>query len=251
MVVHPSAEAVLQAAGLGAHAAVAAALADEGGHITLARVTEAQGPVYKDLRLDGGIFGNEADLLQAQLPCQHRAGHSQLRGGFRALEVVDRHLCARVQRDVGQVLADRGGQAQILHQDRVGPGLACQACALEGALHLPVVDQGVERHIHLAAADAAVTDRALELLAGEVFGAAAGVEIAHSHIDSVRAVLHRGDDSLGRSGGRQQFHHICAPLFMSAKMIVSAQRYRVSISQTQVLRQEDFRVILSLPVNKA
>ena len=207
MVVHPAAQGILQAAGLGAHAPVAAALADEGGHVALAGMAEAERPVDKDLGLDGGAPGDIADLLIAQLPGQHRPGHAQLRRGLHALQVVDGHLGAGVQGNVRQVLADGGGQAQILDDDAVGPGLGGKPRALQRALHLPVVDKRIERHVHLAAADAAVAHGAFEFLFGKVFCAAAGVEIAHAHIDRVRPVLDGGDDGLGRAGGREQFDH--------------------------------------------
>ena len=201
VVVHAAAQGILQTAGLGAHAPVAAALADERGHIALARMAEAQRPVDEDLRLDGRVFGDEADLFDAQLPGQHRPRHAQLRRGLHPLQVVDGHLGAGVQGDVRQVLADGGGQAQVLHQDGVGPGFGGEPRALQRALHLPVVDQGIQSHIDLAAADAAVAHGPCEFFVVEILCAAPGVEVAHAEIHGVRPVLDGGDDSLGRAGG--------------------------------------------------
>ena len=118
-------------------------------------------------------------------------------------------------------------------------------------LHLPVVDQGVERHIDLAAADMAVAHGALVFLIGEILCAAPGVEVAHAHIDGVRAVLHRGDHSLGRAGGREQFHHVsvCAP-FVMEKILLLQIKYRVIITQCQVLRQGGVHGIIPYCVNK-
>ena len=246
MVVHAPAERILQTAGLGAHAAVAAALADQGRHVALARVAEAQGPVHKDLRLDGGVLSDIADLVKAQLPCQHRAGQTQLRRGLHARQIMDRHLGAGVQGDVRQVLADGGDETEILDDDAVGPAFGGEAGTVQSGLDLAVVDQGVERDVNLAAADAAVTDGALELLVGEVLRAAAGIEIAHTHIYGVRAVLHRGDDGLGRSGGREQFCHICvfAPLVMINGCLEILQAALIGKSQSASFRtqaKESFR----------
>ena len=60
----------------------------------------------------------------------------------------------------------------------------------------------------------AVAHRALIFLIGEIFRAAPGVVVAHAHVHGVRAVLHRGDHSLGRPGGGKQFDHIVWSFFL-------------------------------------
>ena len=121
-----------------------------------------------------------------------------------------------MQGDVRQVLSDCGDEAEVLDDDAVGADLGGKARRLQGGLDLAVIDERVERHIHLAAAHVAVAHGALKFLIGEVLRAAPGVEVAHAHINGVRAVLHRGDHSLGRPGGRKQFDHDgCGPLSVS------------------------------------
>ena len=207
MVVHASAEAVLQATGLGAHAAVAAALADQGRHVALSGVAEAQRAVDEDLDLDGRVFGDVADLFEIELPGEHGPRHAELGRGLDALEVVDGHLGAGVQRDVRQILADGGGETQILHEDRVRSGVTRELRGLERRLDLPVAHEGVERDVDLAAADAAIAHGLLKFFLGKVFGSAAGVEIAHAEIDRVGAVLYGGNDGFRRAGGGKQFCH--------------------------------------------
>ena len=114
---------------------------------------------------------------------------------------MDAHLRACVQRDIWQRLTDGVGKAEILNDDPVRAELGRKARALHGLSDLTVVDQGIERDIHLAAADAAIAHRALELLIREVLRAAAGVEVAKPHIYSVRTVLHGGDNGLRRTRG--------------------------------------------------
>ena len=178
-------------------------------------MAEAQGAVDEDLRLDGGVLRNKADLVKAQLAGQHSPCHAELGGRLHARKVVDGHLGARVQGDVRQVLPDCGDEAEVLDDDAVGADLGGKARSLKGGLDLAVIDEGVERHIYLAAAHMAVAHGAFKFLVGEILRAAAGVEIAHAHIDGVRAVLHRGDHSLGRPGGRKQFDHVlCGPLYL-------------------------------------
>ena len=108
-----------------------------------------------------------------------------------------------------------GDEAEILDDDAVGADLGGKARGLKRWLDLGVIDEGVERHIYLAAAHVAVAHGAFKFFVGEVLRAAAGIEVAHAHIDGVRAVLHRGDDRLGRPGGRKQFDHVlCGPLYL-------------------------------------
>ena len=155
----------------------------------------------KDLRLDRCVLRDELYLLKAQLAREHGAGHAHLRRGLDPGEVMDAHLRACVQRDIRQRLTYRIGKAEILNNDPVRAELRCKARALHSLRDLTVVDQGIERDIHLAAADAAIAHRALELLIREVLRAAAGVEVAKPHIYSVRTVLHGGDNGLRRTRG--------------------------------------------------
>ena len=88
ILVHTPGEGVGHPAGLGAHTPVAAAPPDEAGHVALAGVAEAQRAVAEDLRLDAGVFCNKADLLQAQLPGQHRSRQAKLRRRFHAGKIM-------------------------------------------------------------------------------------------------------------------------------------------------------------------
>ena len=207
MVVHAAAEAVLQAAGLRAESAVAAAAAYEGGHIALAGMAEAERAVNKHLGLDRGVLGDEPYLLERQLARKHGTGNAHLRRGLDAGEVMQAHLRARVQRDIGQRAADGIGHAEILHDERVRARVRRELRRGDGVAHLTVVHEGVERDIDLTAADMAVSHRLHEFLICEIFRAAAGVERAHTHVYGVRSVLHGGDNALRRAGGGQKFYH--------------------------------------------
>ena len=88
MLVHAAGEGIGHAAGLGTHAPVAAAPSDEGGHVTLAGVAEAQRAVAEDLRLNAGMLGDKTDLLQAQLPGQHGSRQAKLRRRFHAGKIM-------------------------------------------------------------------------------------------------------------------------------------------------------------------
>ena len=244
IVVHAPAERVLQAAGLRAHAAVAAAAADEAGHVALAGVAEAERPVHEDLRLHGAVLRDEADLLEAQLARQYDALHAELGRGLHAREVVDAHLRARVQRDVRQGAADHRGEAQILQDQPVHADGVGQAGRLQRGVHLPVVDEGVERQVDLAAADMAVAHGLFQLFLVEVFGSAAGVEVAHAEIHGVRAVLHGGDDGLGRARGRKQFDHSFCLLKAFVVLTKEPIAFQGIISHQRLLLQEQIDGIM-------
>ena len=207
IVVHAAAQAVLHPAGLGAHTPVAAAAADEAGHIALPGMAEAEGAVDENLRLNGGVLGNELDLLEAQLPGQYRPGQAHFGGGLHPGQVMYAHLGAGMDGQIRQRLPDGPHQAQILHDDPVRPAAGGQPGSGHGGFHLPVCHQGVQGHIDLAAPDAAVAHGLFKIFLTEVLGAPAGVEVPQAHIYGVRPVLHGGNHCLRRPGGRKQFQH--------------------------------------------
>ena len=163
--------------------------------------------MHKDLCLYRGVPGYELYLFHAELAGQDRAGHAHLGRGLDPGEIVYAHLRAGVQRDVGQGLTDGVGEAEILNDYTVGAAVRGKPGGLNRRAYLPVVDERVERHIHLAAANAAVAHGALKLLVGEIFRAAPGVEISQTHIYSIRTVLYRGYDRLRRAGGGKKLCH--------------------------------------------
>ena len=109
---------------------------------------------------------------------------------------------------VRQHRPDGPDQAQILDDDAVGPQVGGQLGSLHRGLDLPVVHQGIQRHIDLAAPDPAVAHGLFKFLVGKIPGAAAGVEIPHSQIYGVRSVLYGGDHRFRRSRRRKKLDHI-------------------------------------------
>ena len=136
--VRPVPPAVGQAAGLGAHAPVAAAPADDAGHEALPRVAHAQRPVDEHLDLNGGALADIRDVPAGQLPGQHRPGHAQPGGLLHPVQGVEGHLGGGVQRQVGGALAQRAHQPHVLHQHRVRPQLGRLDGAVHRLGHLPV-----------------------------------------------------------------------------------------------------------------
>ena len=101
------------------------------------------GPVDKDLDLAVHALSNLADFGDAQLPCQHDAGKSHRRQQLRAADVVDRHLGGGVEAQRGTALLHRPDHRRVLHDHRVGGGLADQREGIPQDL-LNEIDQAVE-----------------------------------------------------------------------------------------------------------
>ena len=171
-------------------------------------MTEAQRPVDEDLQLNGGVGGDEFDLIAIQLPGQYHARHAQLGRGVDAGQIVDGHLGAGVQRQIRADSPQHAGRAQVLHQHGVRAAVAEEAARLRDGVQLPVADQRVQRDVDLAAALPAVFYGIEIFPAAEVFRAPAGVEgILQPQIDGVRAVLHGGHHRLRAPRGGKQFQH--------------------------------------------
>ena len=104
MLVLVAAVAVALAARLGAAATVAGATADGCGEIALAGVGHAQCAVAEYLDLNGGVGGDIADLLPAQLTAQHHTAPTHSGAKLHAGQIVDGHLGGSVDGNVGSDL---------------------------------------------------------------------------------------------------------------------------------------------------
>ena len=98
--------------------------------------------------------------------------------------------------------------APILHQHRVHAHLGGLPQYLGGLGQLPVGQQSVQRQEHPHAPQMAVGHRVGELLVGEIFGVAAGVEGPKAHVHRVRPGLHRRLKGGAGAGRGEQLHHL-------------------------------------------
>ena len=211
-VLKSAAHGVFHAAGLGAHAAIAAAAAYKRRHIALPRMAEAQRSVDEYLRFYRRMLCYELYLLETQLARKDCTGESHLGRCLNAGKVMDAHLGARVQRNIRHGFFQNAQEPEILHKDGVRAEIRYAPGKLDGLLHLPVADERVHRDIDFAVAYAAVSDRLFKLLVAEIFCSASSVEYSKSHIHRIRAVLNGGNDRLRRACGRKQLKHISIPL---------------------------------------
>ena len=164
------------------------------------RVADAERTVYKDLRLNGGVPDEAAQILPAHLPGADHTGKArffQQAGGFRA---VSRQLgaCVQLDRDpaayflCGADVGDDQGvrTAQIRH-----------LCRPEKIVQLPVPDQGVGGDVDPGAESVGTTDSLGKLFGGEISGVEPCVESDPAQINGVGAALDRRFQRLKRAGG--------------------------------------------------
>ena len=189
------------AAGLGALAAVAAAVADGAAQIAVPALTHAESPVDKGLQLHVCGPADGPDVVQAQLPGEDGPGEAGAGEKGHALGAVTGRLGAGVQGQrwevhlqVGHVLDDQGVHACLVEP----PGL------LPRLLQLVVVDQGIECRVDLRTPEPGLAGELLEV--GQfVARGLAGAEQRAAHVDRVRPAAQRKGSLFQVFGGSKQF----------------------------------------------
>ena len=199
--------AVGQAAGLGAGAPVAAALAYHGTHLTLSGVAHAQRAVAEYLDLGGAPGADLPHLVPGKLTGQHHPLHAQRGGLVGAAQGEQAHLRAGVEGHVRHDLPRQRQQAPVLHQYGVHAHGAGLAQRLRRLYQFPVGQQGVQRQKDPHAPQMAIRHRRRKFPVGKVPGAAPRVERAEAHIHRVRAGLDGGDERVEAAGGGEKLHH--------------------------------------------
>ena len=220
-------EPVGQAAGLGAHAPVAAAAAHQAGKQALAGAGNAQRSMAEGLQFHAqtrALF----DFRKGHFPRQHGAIKAVGAQVFHALPVVHGHLRAGMQRKARRQTTHTGGYAQILHNHGIRPRGGDFGNLLFQRRHLVFAHQRVERHMRAHAAGMTIGDRLLQAAFVEVVRAPTGVEQARAKVNRVRAVLNRGDERFHAPGGSKQFAHLRAASSCFCVSINSRRRRLIS-----------------------
>ncbi len=138
------------------------------------------------------MFAQGRDLAQRELACQRDARKAQLRERRYAVLGMDAHLGGRVQLRLRKRSGKRNGEAQVLHDEGVRPGVDAAARRLERARHLLGKDDGVHGDVHARAAQVRVVAGLGEGFVVEVFGGSAGVQLAHAEVGGIGAGRHDG-----------------------------------------------------------
>ena len=135
-------------------------------------------------------FRDEEDARKASIAAQEQACAEKLQQTEEACRV----MLAKAE----ATAASRNSEEQVAQEEQR------LNCAKELALNfISVLEQDIQGHMNLYAADMAVGDGLLQLFHGKVFGIAAGIELAVAQINSISAVLHGGAQRLHGTGGRK------------------------------------------------
>ena len=111
--------AIRQTAGLRTQAAVARALPDDCGQITLAGVAHAQRAVHKHLGLNARLLGDKPHLIPRTLAAKHNTRKAKIARLFCPVERVNGHLCGSVQRKIRRMRMNQARKTEILHDQRI------------------------------------------------------------------------------------------------------------------------------------
>ncbi len=69
-------------------------------------IAVAQGTLNKDLCFNIDLVGYICNLRKRQLPCENNAAEAHLFHRPRALNVVDAHLSAGMDNEIGEIVSD-------------------------------------------------------------------------------------------------------------------------------------------------
>ena len=143
-----SAIGIGQTARLGTPAAVAAAAADHGGKQALSADRDALGAMTEDLDLDAHV-GCLADFRQGAFPGQHRAGQAMPLDKAYACGIVQRHLSGGMDGQIREAGTGQMHHAQVLHKHRIHTHFIQQPQHFQHTGKLAVLDQRIDRHMHM------------------------------------------------------------------------------------------------------
>ena len=195
-------QAIGQAAGLGALAAVGGAAAPGLAGEALAAVADAERAMHEGLQFDVHPPGDGRDLVDGQLPAHHHPPHPQRPGEAGPLGVGDRHLGAGVQGQMGRGGTRQAGHPDVLHDEGVHPAPGGVSYAAFDLGQLLVEHQGVEGEIAAAAVGVDAVHGLGQPIRGEAGGAGTGVEAAvQAEVDGVGAGVQGGLELRRAAGG--------------------------------------------------
>ena len=210
-------QCVRQAARLRAQAAIGRAPADERGHEALARIAHTQRTVGERLDFQAQLIADlrqMLDLGQRQLARERHARCPELGSGLHTRLVVRVHLRGDMQARLRQRSRKLGGDADILHDERIGAGAICLARRFHGAVDLAGQNGRVERNVDIHAAQMRESASIGERVDGEIVGATSRVERLKAQVNRVGATTHSGMEGSDAASRRQKLHfliHISNP----------------------------------------
>ena len=154
------------------------------------------------------------DLGQRQLARERHARCAELSGGAHTRLIVRIHLRGDVQACLRQRSRKLGGDADILHDERIGASAISLARRFHGAIDLTGQNGRVQRNVHVHAAQVRESASVGERINGEIIGATARIERLKAQVNRVGATAHGGMERRDAASRRQKLHfliHISNP----------------------------------------
>ena len=188
-------------AGLGAGAAVGALAAQVAREEAEPGRADAEGAVNEDLELQVGRGSHGPDLVEGELSREHRALEAAAGQEVDALRGGDVHLRARVELESGEMLARHLRDAEVLHDDAVGPDALEVLQVLPHPIRLALLEDRVDGDVDFPGLLMADIDRGLELVEGEIRRAETRVEVSRAEVHGVRALAEGRVEGLGVARG--------------------------------------------------
>ena len=210
-------QCVRQAARLRAQPAIRRTPADERGHEALARIAHAQRAVGKRLDFKAQLVADLRqmfDLGQRHLARKRHTRCSKLSSGTHARLVVRVHLRGDVQARLRQRSRKFGGDADILHDERIGAGAISLTRRFHGAIDLARQNGRIQRNVHVHAAQMGEGASVSKCVDGEIIGATSRIERLKAQVNRIGAAAHGGMERRNAASRRQKLHfliHISNP----------------------------------------
>ena len=147
-----------------------------------------------------------SQLIQRTFPCRNDARKAHLLHQPSALRVVDRHLCAGMQHQMGIALLNDPRHAHILHQHGVHAHIGEQVEHIAKVIQFALLDQRIDRHINFPPALMRILDCFAQAIRIEISRITACTEGSISQINSVCAARNRGNKCFPIARRRKQLH---------------------------------------------
>ncbi len=196
-------ERIRQAAGLGAAAAVAAAAADHAAHEALARVADAERAMRECLDFGVRTCDDFANLRQRKLTRQHDARKAECFHGAGALDVVNRHLRARMERQVRRIFAGNLCDAEILHERGIRTDFLQKLKIAADIVKLFIEHHRVDSDMNVHAAQVGKADSFGERFFVKIVCIGARAKLAACEVHGICASLDSSDQRLPAPSRRQ------------------------------------------------
>ena len=148
------------------------------------------------------------DFRQRQLARERHTRCPKLSGGAHARLVVRVHLRGDVQARLRQRSRKLGGDADILHDERIGAGAISLARRFHGAIDLAGQNGRVQRNVHVHAAQVRESASIGERVDSEIVGATSRIERLKTQVNRIGAATHGGMEGRDAAGRRQKLHFL-------------------------------------------